>query len=243
VFALRASIAAMSAPIGRDARREVCVALLHVLTGTLPVVVAVTFFAGAMLLVQAAASLSSVGGGALAGLIVGFGGVRDVFPLLSAAALAARTGAALASELSTMRVTQQLDALSTMGIDPERLLVGPRVLATALAGPLCVIVGDTTGLLGAHLVGAFQLGVDRGAMWQSLFAATSSHDVVIGAAKGVVLGWLVGVVSTREGLRAAGGPAGVGRATNRAIVRSMIAVCLANLALTLVLYGRVSGPP
>jgi phospholipid/cholesterol/gamma-HCH transport system permease protein len=215
------------------------VALLgRLLVSSLPVVFVVAFFAGAMLTVQAANSLTLIGGGPMSGFLVGLGGVREVFPLLAVASVAARSGAEFASELGTMRVTQQVDALEVMGVDPLRLLVAPRVLAAAIGTPFCVLVAVIAGLFGAWIIGTFQLGIDRGSMWYALLSGVSWFDLVVGIGKGVLLGWLVGAVSTREGWVASGGPRGVGLATNRAVVRTMIAVCLTSLLITYLVYGR-----
>lgn len=225
-----------------EAPRDAVVLLGRMLLRSIPIVLVVTFFAGAMLTVQAAASLAAVGASSMSGMIVGFGGVREVFPLLAAGAVAARTGAELASELGTMRVTQQTDALEVMGLDPMRLLVGPRLIAAVLGTPICVLCGDVAGILGSQSIGAMQLGIDRGAMWAAIFSAVVLQDFVVGALKGLVLGFLLGVVSTREGLTATGGALGVGRATNRAVVRSMIAVCAADLVMSFAIYGEGALP-
>lgn len=232
----RATAAAVVVP----APGSFLVLLARLLASSLPVVAVVALFSGAMLTVQAVSSLSLVGGGPLSGTIVGLGGVREVFPLLAVAAVAARTGAEFASELGTMRVTQQVDALSVMGLDPMRLLVAPRVLAATVGTPACVLLSNAMGLAGSFAVGSVQLGIDRGSMWGALMAAVQTGDLVVGLAKGVVLGWLVGVITTREGMLASGGPRGVGRATNRAVVRAMVAVCCVSLLATYVVYGRAA---
>lgn len=211
---------------------------LRLVARSAPVVFVVSFFGGAMLTVQAAVSLVSMGGGEMAGVVVGFGGIREVFPLLAASSVAARSGAEFASELGTMKTTQQVDALEVMGLDPLRLLVGPRVIAGVVGTPLCVLLACAAGMLGAHVVGTFQLGLDRGSMWVRLWSGVGSGDLAIGSFKGLVLGFLLAAVSAREGLVASGGPAGVGRATNRAVVRAMVLVCLASLAVTTLLYGQ-----
>ena len=176
----------------------------------------------------------------MAGLIVGFGGVREVFPLLAGGALAARTGAELASQLQAMRVTRQVEALSMMGLDPVRLLVAPRVLACIFGGPLCVVAAMVAGLVGGQVVGVYQLQIDRGAMWDSLLQAIGVVDVYVGLVKGVILGLLVGVVATFEGFASdESGASSVGRAANRAVIRSMVVVCSASLMLSLFVYGRL----
>lgn len=213
---------------------------LRLVTTSVPVVFAVTFFSGAMLTVQAAASLAPFGGGAMAGIAVGFGGIREVFPLLAAASVAARSGAEIASQLATMRVTKQIEALEVMGVDPVRLLVGPRMVAAILGTPLCVLVGCGAGMLGSQSIGVWQLGLDRGAMWNNLWSGIVVADLVAGAFKGVVLGFMLGAVSAREGLIAEGGARGVGRATNRAVIRAMVVVSVASLALSAAIYGRLA---
>lgn len=217
---------------------DIALQLVRLLARSLPVVAAVAAFSGAMLTVQAASSLALLGGGPLAGTIVGVGGIREVFPMLAMAALSARTGAEFASELGTMRVTQQIDALDVMGLDPMRLLVGPRVLAAILGAPACVLVADAAGLLGAFWVGTLQLKIDAGSLWAALASSFILPDIFIGMTKGLLLGWLVGIITTHAGLRAEMGPRGVGRATNHAVVRSNIAVCVVSLLFTYGVYGR-----
>ena len=235
-FAARASAAVVKGPPAVDT----LLLMVRLLVRSLPVVVVVNFFCGAMLTVQAAASLATFGAPDMAGLIVGFGGVREVFPLLAGGALAARTGAEMASQLQAMRVTRQVEALEVMGLDPLVLLVAPRLLACALGGPAVVVAAMVSGLFGAQAVGVFQLGIDRAHMWSTLLSAVSSVDVVVGCVKGVVLGFLIGAVSCFEGFASADvDAAGVGRAANRAVVRGMVVVCAACLALSSLIYGRL----
>lgn len=233
-YCARATAAAAMAPPLVDT----VTILSRLLVNSLPVVAVVAFFAGAMLTVQAASSLALIGGGPLSGTLVGFGGVREVFPLLAAASVAARSGAEFASELGAMKVTEQVDALEVMGLDPMRLLVGPRIVAAILGTPLCVLIADAVGLLGAQVIGSVQLGIDPGSMWNALTASVVLPDLYIGMGKGLILGWLIALVTTYEGLHASGGASGVGRATNQAVVRAMIVTCVASLAITYLIYGR-----
>jgi phospholipid/cholesterol/gamma-HCH transport system permease protein len=216
---------------------DTIVCFVRLISASIPVVFVVVFFCGAMLTIQAASSLEALGGASMAGLVVGFGGIREVFPLLAAACVAARSGAELASEIGTMRATQQLDALDGMGLDPMRLVVAPRLFAATLGTPLCVLVACGAGMLGSLLIGHYQLHIDRGAMWSSLWSTIVMGDVLVATGKGFVLGFLLAAVSTREGLVASGGTAGVGRAANRAVIRSMMIVCAASLLITAQVYG------
>jgi phospholipid/cholesterol/gamma-HCH transport system permease protein len=211
----------------------------RLLVRSLPIVVVVNFFCGAMLTVQAAASLQSFGAANMSGVVVGFGGVREVFPLLAGGALAARSGAEIASQLQAMRVTRQVEALAMMGLDPMSLLVAPRLIACIIGAPLCVLAAMVAGLFGAHVVGAYQLGIDAGTMWAALLSGVSRLDVAIGAARGVLLGVLVGGVATFEGFAGADNDAAsVGRAAHHAVIRGMVLVCAACLLLSWLIYGR-----
>jgi phospholipid/cholesterol/gamma-HCH transport system permease protein len=222
--------------------RDTVLLSVRLLLRSLPVVVVVTFFAGAMLTVQAASSMARFGAASMAGLVVGFGGVREVFPLLAAGALAARSGAEIASQLQAMRSTRQVEALEVMGLSPMRLLVVPRVIACLLGGPVCVLASMLSGLCGGFVVGVFQLQIDRGAMWSTLLATLSPIDVVVGVGKGVVLGFLVGLVAGLEGtVSTSPGAAAVGAAANRAVVRGMVVVCMTALLLSLLIAGQL-GP-
>ncbi|MDP2339790.1 MAG: ABC transporter permease [Deltaproteobacteria bacterium] len=235
-FALRAGFAVLRGPPLKDT----LLLISRVIVSSLPVVVVVCFFCGAMLTVQAAASLAPFGALSMSGLIVGFGGVREVFPLLAGGALAARTGAEIASQLQAMRVTRQVEALEMMGLDPLVLLVAPRLIACVAAGPVCVLAAMVSGLVGGQVIGQFQLGIDRSAMWTTLLSAVGPGDLVVGIIKGLVLGLLVGVVACYEGtiVTTEGGARGVGAAANRAVVRGMVLVCLACLGLSSLIYGR-----
>jgi phospholipid/cholesterol/gamma-HCH transport system permease protein len=211
----------------------------RLLVRSLPIVVVVNFFCGAMLTVQAAASLQAFGAANMSGVVVGFGGVREVFPLLAGGALAARSGAEIASQLQAMRVTRQVEALEMMGLDPLSLLVAPRLLACVIGAPLCVLAAMVAGLVGAHVVGAYQLGIDAGTMWAALLSGVSRFDVAIGAARGVLLGVLVGGVATFEGFAGVDNDAAsVGRAAHHAVIRGMVVVCAACLLLSWFIYGR-----
>jgi phospholipid/cholesterol/gamma-HCH transport system permease protein len=139
-----------------------------------------------------------------------------------------------------MRVTRQVEALEMMGLDSLQLLVAPRIIACVIGGPLCVVAAMVSGLIGAHVIGVYQLGIDRGAMWGALLQAVGTVDVIVGVVKGLVLGLLVGVVATFEGFCSdETGPRSVGRAANRAVIRSMVVVCAASLALSMLIYGRL----
>jgi phospholipid/cholesterol/gamma-HCH transport system permease protein len=212
----------------------------RLLLRSLPIVVVVNFFCGAMLTVQAAVSLQAFGAASMSGVIVGFGGVREVFPLLAGGALAARSGAEIASQLQAMRVTRQVEALAVMGLDPLALLVAPRLWACILGAPFCVLAAMLAGLLGSWLVGTLQLGIDPGTMSTALLSGITRFDVIVGGVRGVLLGLLVGGIATFEGFASNDSDAAsVGRAAHHAVIRGMVVVCAACLLLSWAIYGRL----
>jgi phospholipid/cholesterol/gamma-HCH transport system permease protein len=140
-----------------------------------------------------------------------------------------------------MRVTRQVEALAMMGLDAHRELVAPRVWACVFGGPVVVWAAMVAGILGAHVVGVFQLGIDRGASWLTLLQAVGPSDLLVGGVKGLALGFIVGLIATHEGLAADAGAASVGRAANRAVILGMIVVCSVSLLLSVALYGTRGG--
>jgi phospholipid/cholesterol/gamma-HCH transport system permease protein len=218
---------------------DVVLLTTRLLVRSLPIVVVVNFFCGAMLTVQAAASLQAFGAASMSGVIVGFGGVREVFPLLAGGALAARSGAEIASQLQAMRVTRQVEALVVMGLDPLSLLVAPRLVACVVGAPVCVLAAMLAGLGGAWLVGTLQLGIDPGTMGAALLSGVTRFDVLVGAVRGLLLGVLVGGIATFEGFASDDADAAsVGRAAHHAVIRGMVVVCAACLLLSWLIYGR-----
>ncbi len=197
----------------------------------------VAAFTGAMLAVQGFASLHQLGAPELLGMFVGLGGVREVFPIMAAGTVGARAGSAIAAELATLKTGQQLDALEVMAVDPIAYLVVPRFIAALLVTPLLIVVGTVAGLGGAYLTAVVQLGVDPGSYLARVFDPLSSHDIVAMLVKGLVFGAVIILVTAGEGMRASGGPAGVGAAANRAVVRAMVAGSLINLVLSQLLFG------
>jgi phospholipid/cholesterol/gamma-HCH transport system permease protein len=207
---------------------------------SLPITAVIAFFSGAVLLTHAVSALALVGGGPVSGYIVALGGVRELFPLLAASALACRAGGEISSELAALKLGQQLEAVEGMGVNSYRLLVGPRVLACMVGSALLVPISDVIGLCSAYWVGVYQLSIDPGNMQESLLIWLRFSDLAVGMLKGFLFGWLVGIISTYEGVHAKGGANGIGQAASRAVVRSMIAGYLLSFALSYAIYGNSS---
>ncbi len=197
-----------------------------------PLVVVTSMFTGMVLALQTAYSLTRFGAKPYVGSIVGLAIVRELGPVLAALMLGGRAGAGIASELGSMQVTEQVDAIRAMGADPVQKLVLPRVLATTLGLPLLTIFAISVGILGGMLVAEAQYGIASGFYLQTVSNVVRVGDFVSGVAKTFVFGWAIGMVGCYVGLATAGGTVGVGRATTRAVVIASIVVLVADFFLT-----------
>jgi phospholipid/cholesterol/gamma-HCH transport system permease protein len=159
----------------------------------------------------------------------------ELGPVLTALMVAGRVGAAMAAELGTMRVTEQIDALRTLATHPVDYLVVPRLLATVTALPLLTAESISVGIAAGYAVGVGLLGIDHAYAWHNMLKYTQPVDMFIGIIKSVVFGVVVAVVSCYKGMTCREGAEGVGRATTEAVVYSSITILISNFFLTLFL--------
>ncbi len=159
----------------------------------------------------------------------------ELGPVLTALMVAGRVGAALAAELGTMRVTEQIDALRTLATHPVDYLVVPRCLATTLALPLLTGLAITIGIAAGWVVAVYLLQIDPTYVWHNMLRYTTTAHVLMGFIKAVIYGAMIGLISCHKGLCCGEGAEGVGRATTEAVVFSSIAVLVSNFFLTLAL--------
>jgi phospholipid/cholesterol/gamma-HCH transport system permease protein len=205
--------------------------------GSMLIIVTALFCVGGVIVLNAASQFSRFGETVLTGDALSLSLVRELGPVFTALLVAGRNATGMASQLGSMVVTEQVDAMRAMGIDPIRKLMTPRVLATVLILPLLVAVGDSAGLLGGFLVASFTLHINTQEFWTRAVKALAFGDLVIGFCKPVVFGFIVATVGCYRGLRVEGGTAGVGRATIMAFVDASVSVLIADLFLTrLLLY-------
>jgi phospholipid/cholesterol/gamma-HCH transport system permease protein len=197
-----------------------------------PIVIITSVFTGMVLALQTAFSLTRFGAKPYVGSIVGLAIVRELGPVLAALMLGGRAGAGIASELGSMRVTEQVDAIRAMGADPVQKLVLPRVVATTLGLPLLTIFAITLGIAGGMLVADAQYGIASSFYLQTVTSVVRVSDFASGVAKTLVFGWAIGMIGCHVGLATEGGTVGVGRATTRAVVVASIAVLVADFFLT-----------
>jgi phospholipid/cholesterol/gamma-HCH transport system permease protein len=205
--------------------------------GSLAVILSVCGFAGAMLTVQGFASLAAFGTPEMLGMFVALAGVREVFPLIAAGCVGAKVGSALASEMATLRMGHQLDALEVMAVDPMEKLVAPRLIACVFMTPLLVGAGMMGGLVCSYVIATLQLSVDAGGFLGRALENMAPRDVAAGMTKAVLFGGLTGTLACWHGYGAQGGPQAVGRAANRAVVQAMVAGAVVNLLVSHGFYG------
>ena len=159
----------------------------------------------------------------------------ELGPVLTALMVAGRVGAAMAAELGTMRVTEQIDALRTLATHPVDYLVVPRLLATIMAMPLLTAESITVGIAAGYGVGVGLLGIDPAYSWHNMVRYTGATDILMGLIKSVIFGGIVAVISCYKGMNCPEGAEGVGRATTEAVVFSSITILVSNFFLTLFL--------
>ena len=165
----------------------------------------------------------------------------ELGPVLTGLMVAGRVGAALAAELGTMRVTEQIDALRTLATHPVDYLVVPRVLATILALPLLTAEAIAVGILSGYLLGTSYLGIDPAYLWHNTVKYTTTEHVLTGLVKALIYGGIIAWISCYKGLNCKEGAEGVGRATTEAVVYSSISILISNFFLTLVLNRLLPG--
>jgi phospholipid/cholesterol/gamma-HCH transport system permease protein len=205
--------------------------------GSLPIVLVSGFFIGAVMVLQTGSQFVRFGQTALTGDIVSLALVRELGPTLTGILVAGRCASGMASELGSMLVTEQVDAMRAMGTDPSRKLVTPRVLATILVLPLLTALNDFVGLLGGCVASVFSLRLGAVEFWTRAINALDFADIMQGMTKPMVYGFILATVGCYQGLTVRGGTQGVGRATTQAVVVSNVMIIAADVFLTkLALY-------
>ncbi|TPG60528.1 ABC transporter permease [Roseomonas nepalensis] len=213
-------------------------AFVEVAYFSLPVVGLTAVFTGMVLALQSYSGFSRFGAeGAVANVVV-ISITRELGPVLAGLMVSGRIGAAFAAEIGTMRVTDQIDALTTLSTDPMKYLVTPRLLAATLAMPLLVVVADVLGVMGGYLIATLKLGFSGPAYLKATFDFVRMTDVVSGLAKAAVFGFVVALMGTWCGYNSRGGAQGVGGATTTAVVASSILILALDYVLTEAFFSR-----
>jgi phospholipid/cholesterol/gamma-HCH transport system permease protein len=213
-------------------------AFIEIAWFSLPVVAMTAVFTGMVLALQSFTGFARFNAeGAVANVVV-LSITRELGPVLAGLMVAGRIGAAFAAEIGTMRVTDQIDALTTLSTNPMKYLVAPRLLAGTLALPLLVVVANTLGVMGGWLIGTTQLGFASGAYLKATFDFMQFWDVASGLVKAAVFGFVVTLMGCWCGYNSGGGAQGVGRATTSAVVSSSILILALDYVLTSIFFAR-----
>ena len=205
---------------------------------SLPVVALTAVFTGMVLALQSYTGFARFNAQSAIASVVVISLVRELGPVLAALMVAGRIGASFAAEIGTMRVTDQIDALTTLSTNPMKYLVAPRILAAVIALPLLVLVADVIGVMGGWLIGTQKLGFVSAAYLKSTFDYLETDDVVSGLVKAAVFGFVIALMGTWCGYNSKGGAQGVGGATTRAVVASSILILALDYVLTEIFFAQ-----
>jgi phospholipid/cholesterol/gamma-HCH transport system permease protein len=200
--------------------------------GSLPIVLSACFFTGAALALNSATTLSRFGAQTVIGQLVSIGIVRELGPVLAGLVVAGRNSSGMASELGSMVVTEQIDAMRALGTDPVKKLVTPRVVSTIVMLFFLTILGDLMGLIGGNIVASTLLGLDSHEYWSNAWQILTFSDVFMGLTKPLVFGFIIATIGCYYGLSTKGGTQGVGRATTEAVVAAMILIIAVDVFVT-----------
>ena len=205
--------------------------------GSLPIVVLTGFFTGAVLALNSANTLQRFGSLSLIGQLVSVGMVRELGPVLTGLMVAGRNASGMASELGSMTVTEQIDAMRALGTDPMKKLVTPRTVATVVMLFFLTIISDLLGLIGGGLVSSLLFGMDSHQYWTSTYQILVFQDVFTGLLKPLLFGFIIATIGCYYGMFARGGTQGVGRATTQAVVASSVLILLVDFFATKLLIS------
>lgn len=203
----------------------------------IPIVLVLDFLVGFVMAFQSTRQLEAYGANLYVADIVGISMTRELAPLITAIIISGRSGAGFAAELGTMRVSEEIDALRTMGITPIPYLVVPRIIALAVAAPVLALAGDIAGVLGGLAVGAMSLDVHPHAYLAELRAAVVASDVWTGLVKSFAFGVAIAVIGCQQGLTTRGAASGVGRSTTTTVVACLFTLVAIDTLLTTVFRG------
>jgi phospholipid/cholesterol/gamma-HCH transport system permease protein len=211
---------------------QLLLALDFIGAGSTFIVALVGLFTGMAFTVSTIVGFRQFSAEGMVGGVVALALARELAPVLAAVVVTARAGSTMASELGNMRVTEQIDAITTMGVSPVQYLVAPRVLATTMMLPLLAICFGVAGQSGAYLVAVVWQGIDPGIFFDKIGQFLQSSDIRMLVVKSTVFGFVVSCICCKKGFQAAGGARGVGEATAKAVVASIIAIFAFDYVLT-----------
>ena len=227
---------------GKISIRETINMMAFIGVSSLPIVIITVTFSGAVIALYLSQIVVRWGLGSYTGTVVGISVVREIGPILTAVVVAARAGSAIAAEISSMKVTEQIDALKALAVNPLEYLVVPRLLAAIFTLPMLAIISDVTGILGGYYVSIINK-VPSGGFIATLEAMVTPRDVIMGLIKTLFFAAVIVIVATQQGIRTTGGAAGVGKATTNSVVISIVIIYILNFLLAYVMFGGRTAVP
>jgi phospholipid/cholesterol/gamma-HCH transport system permease protein len=235
VFTGRSLAALFSPPIYT---RLIAGQMLSIGYYSLPVVGLTAFFTGGVLALQIYLGGNRFGAEAIVPQVVVIGITRELGPVIAGLMIAGRVAAAIAAEIGTMKVTEQIDALTTLATNPLKYLVVPRIVAAVICMPILTAIGDCIGILGGYAVSVYNLGFTGTIYLKNTVDFAHSEDVTSGLIKAAVFGFIVALMGCYNGFNSKGGAQGVGNATTNAVVASSILILAADYVLTALLFHK-----
>lgn len=221
--------------------RQFVAAMEFVGVGSIFIITLTSFFVGAVLSLQLVDGFRQFSAENQTGAVVGLGLSREIGPVFAALMVASRAGSAMTTELGSMRVTSQIDAMQTMAVNPVQYLIVPRLVAGLTMVPLLGMWFNIVGMFGAYIVAVHLMGIDGGIFLERMRWLVGWDDIQQGIVKSAVFGVAVTLIACRQGFYASGGAAGVGLATNRCVVHCAIAVLALDYVITSIMLGQGMG--
>ncbi len=205
--------------------------------GSIPIVILTGFFTGAVLALQSSSSLATFGATALTGTLVSLSMIKELGPVLTSLMISGRNASGMASELGSMVVTEQIDAMRALGTDPMKKLVVPRMVATVIMNFFLTIISDTVGTLGGAFVAVYLLGQSGSQYFHTAYQSLQFPDVLQGLVKPVFFGFIIASVGCYFGMSTRGGTQGVGRSTTQAVVVASVLIIVIDFIISRFMIG------
>ncbi len=206
--------------------------VLEIGVKSVPVVIITAVFTGMVLALQTFTGFKRFGAEALVGTVVSLSMTREMGPVLTGLVVAGRAGAAMAAELGTMRVTEQIDALETLATNPVKYLIVPRFVASIIILPSLTVIADMIGILGGYAIAVWLYGMSSALYWHRAWNYLELNDIFGGLAKAAFFGAAIAIVCCHRGFYTEGGAEGVGKATTGAVVISFMTILISDYFLT-----------
>jgi phospholipid/cholesterol/gamma-HCH transport system permease protein len=235
LFTARALAALVSPPIYT---RLILSQMMRIGYYSLPVVGLTAFFTGGVLALQIFLGGNRFGAEAIVPQVVVLGITRELGPVIAGLMIAGRVAAAIAAEIGTMKVTEQIDALTTLATNPIKYLVVPRIVAAVISMPILTAIGDSIGVLGGYVVSVYSLDFNGSSYLKNTWDFAHRDDITSGLIKAAVFGFIVALLGCYNGFNSKGGAQGVGNATTNAVVTSSILILAADYVLTALLFHK-----